>query len=1328
MKKVNSHIYFNNISASPKINNPSIKDKILNLQKKLFSRCEKEVPENGIFTPVIEKEKTENAIYIIGCEYSKNQTSDKKDLRTLYFTDSETQKEKQTLIEGTIKEILEYLKNNDISEIIIPDKKSEIEKHPLPNIPYGIIPKKKSVAFGSNEVIEPFNRKEAIEDARKKYTPIESDDSITSMYYSMNEQVFENNLRVLDLFETGVFTDKQVQHGLAELSDMIDTTEQAIRIAKLDDEQYERLNNMPKLLGFQMTQNFALDIAELDREKFNKFIEIYNKRADENSYRNSYTAMAQYYTPTYETYCQKYCEHLLPIFRLETPLYEQSTEFLDKGIEPIFLYNIQNTILDDKEKERVYILTNQQIMPKPEILKLDNDVKFELASRFAKEINGFPIEGIIEKAHKYGSNEKTGKRFIEIFDKYIQELHIFFYNSYSNDKNADKYESYQLEDIDEITQLNDIDYERAKELIQKGIPYNQIPECINCDLQDSQIDRALNLLEEEIPSAIRIASDDKLYKKYMQLRETTTSIAAGNIVICKEEEEDYEKYKAQGLEHPTTLSKLYGKKLQRALSLIEKGNQWITKDILDEKTYLRILELLEKGVSVFQTNYLAKLNDTDYQKAIHLFESKVPEIEIPLFLELDEEQYKKALGLMDRNTPIYIVLDAVMLNEEQYEHFLECLENEFNSYDCIPIAKLPSPIYEKTVDLIKKGITYQHAMKITALSSEKYNKVISLLEQGCEESKAIEAMTSQEEYDKQIKNLNDNKSELRDLFNSEDYKLKLKKYSQGKYQTQIMEMFDADKMKYSFRKSLIDSKMTETDFLSSLQKFSKSTFKLAYDTPNQYLSGIDVKYTEKVNGKYPQLPENVKKEQQKQIKKFFQDNICEVFRALKYLDTDTVNQMMDKRTHIFKQSLKDLNSLTDENFQILSDLTKCKSKETGKILTAKEKIEFCRMMQMFQKCVLDTAKLSEMSKTGFADIKEAKKIIQEKILDNAGFSKEEIEELSKQDLKFNNDYMYTLLINDEEVTDIDLDYTISWLKEKSADENTTRGSILEELTEEMTAPEVMEIILDVYDNINTYSDEKLRMMIKNAIKIQKGQDDLYVVVRESVKRDFQEFISDTSNKYGRINQQTKEDFISNGLNYNEWLNPSVDDEEFNINKHNMKIKMWDRNPYEDLFIGNKTSCCTAIGTGGNGSATPAYLLSQAYNVVELYDEQNNAVGMSRIFTANVNNKPSVIMDNIELNQNFLKVLSDDDTTEVRNKFFKYINKIAEKVTGDKDSQVYFSTSYLKVPTDDLETTEKTMKFIGEISQDRIYLNCKKGWINPKEMDDKPTELYVIPKK
>ncbi|MBQ4122385.1 hypothetical protein IJD44_01480 [bacterium] len=53
--------------------------------------------------------------------------------------------------------------------------------------------------------------------------------------------------------------------------------------------------------------------------------------------------------------------------------------------------------------------------------------------------------------------------------------------------------------------------------------------------------------------------------------------------------------------------------------------------------------------------------------------------------------------------------------------------------------------------------------------------------------------------------------------------------------------------------------------------------------------------------------------------------------------------------------------------------------------------------------------------------------------------------------------------------------------------------------------------------------------------------------------------------------------------------------------------------------------------------------------------------MSRIFIANADGKPSVIMNNFELNNTFIKNMIPNDKIEIRNSYFEYVKKLAKKI-------------------------------------------------------------------
>ena len=74
-----------------------------------------------------------------------------------------------------------------------------------------------------------------------------------------------------------------------------------------------------------------------------------------------------------------------------------------------------------------------------------------------------------------------------------------------------------------------------------------------------------------------------------------------------------------------------------------------------------------------------------------------------------------------------------------------------------------------------------------------------------------------------------------------------------------------------------------------------------------------------------------------------------------------------------------------------------------------------------------------------------------------------------------------------------------------------------------------------------------------------------------------------------------------------------------------------------------------------------------------------------------------------------------------------MNQYSQQVTKNPDSQVYFSTNFAKVPTRDLRMTKQPTEFVGNISQDSIYINAQGNICVLEEMGDEDMEWFVVPK-
>ena len=184
---------------------------------------------------------------------------------------------------------------------------------------------------------------------------------------------------------------------------------------------------------------------------------------------------------------------------------------------------------------------------------------------------------------------------------------------------------------------------------------------------------------------------------------------------------------------------------------------------------------------------------------------------------------------------------------------------------------------------------------IRELKPENYRKVLSFVEKFPNSVDALDSI---------IRRLNSGETtEIEEFMTSPSYMEEMKRNSAGKYQKELLDMFSPENLSGGNIFNMLRMATSKEDFLNGIKKMSKSTFKLAYDRPNQYLSEIDTKYTDPVNGKLPELEPEILEGQRKKIEKFFFDNLEDIIRILKYVDTDTVSHLMDRRTDLFKENM-----------------------------------------------------------------------------------------------------------------------------------------------------------------------------------------------------------------------------------------------------------------------------------------------------------------------------------------------------------------------------------------------------------------------------------------
>ena len=794
----------------------------------------------------------------------------------------------------------------------------------------------------------------------------------------------------------------------------------------------------------------------------------------------------------------------------------------------------------------------------------------------------------------------------------------------------------------------------------------------------------------------------------------------------------------------------------------EHIEDFIDSGFINKKSLANYKEFAKRGIKPEFSDIAILLSQLDYKdstqfdRASELLKRKIP-FEKILFSIDDDKSFINAIEKNRNKTSDYSNLTLISYILKFY---LDGIDSEGLATISDQCTFFKNKDFENLIKYLKKGHQVKDAIKISQynpfntsiLSSneneekEKYREMLSFyMQKGCSfnvlnrilsnkkktqllgeylaqgtEAKLAEKLSLYE-----IRPNNKEKiSRIHDIENSQMNK-ELKKICANPFLYPFIdELYQFNNYNVYQFGQLVKSNISLQDIFNSAQILIKSPLKQAMKRPNLYLSGIPIEDTEKVNGQYPQLSNEKIQTYRNRMLYFFKNNLIEITRALKYLDVDTFNQLMDKRTNNFSEQLEMLNKMDDKHYELVSKITKC-HKEDGKSLSSKEKIDLAKIILYHQLGYIDTTYIEEIVQSGTVNISELRKLLFNKLTDTIGLSQEDAQKHSDK-LNFDEEYVF-LLLRTQNSADF------MWIKEALEDEKSMETTINtlkdllstpEELAHNGLTVDKAEALIDLLQR-SKEMDEK--DVYKEFIEISPftsvditAQD----IAKIAILEDFNKYIEDISNPIGQTNAQTKMQFEELGLNYRKWLN-FKQEENINLNQHSYTIKLWDRNPQKDLFMGNRTSCCTAIIDGANGKATPIYLSNTAFNVIELTDENGNIVGMSRIFVGIVDEKPSIIIENIELNNAFIKDKTPKELEFIRDNIFGYIANFASEISDNEEMNIYFSKNYTHVPTDDLDETEENIEFVGSLSSSNIYLNCKPGWTIPQELKDKPCNVYKI---
>ena len=148
---------------------------------------------------------------------------------------------------------------------------------------------------------------------------------------------------------------------------------------------------------------------------------------------------------------------------------------------------------------------------------------------------------------------------------------------------------------------------------------------------------------------------------------------------------------------------------------------------------------------------------------------------------------------------------------------------------------------------------------------------------------------------------------------------------------------------------------------------------------------------------------------------------------------------------------------------------------------------------------------------------------------------------------------------------------------------------------------------------------------------------------------------------------------------------------------NLEVLKADMNNIEhSLFLGNYASCCTAVGSGCNQWAAPAYTFCKLASAIEV-KVNNEYVGNTMCYIGNIDGKPALILDNIELQHKY------QYNDEIRDTIFAYARKLAGEL-NQPDMPVYAFPNRHKVNMDGLKVVQKDFNIVGSTGDCEIYLD------------------------
>ncbi len=512
------------------------------------------------------------------------------------------------------------------------------------------------------------------------------------------------------------------------------------------------------------------------------------------------------------------------------------------------------------------------------------------------------------------------------------------------------------------------------------------------------------------------------------------------------------------------------------------------------------------------------------------------------------------------------------------------------------------------------------------------------------------------------------------------------------------------------------------------------------------------------------------------VENFFNTNIVNLMVMSSIFDKEAFNGLLRMRFNDAEEYFEIIENFTKEELELIENLSKSCNID-GKPFMPVQKIEFIDLIMAYKENNLSYEKIYSMLENGKIDIGQLNFDLFYAIMKNSGLTEEEIQSVPKEKL-FAWDIKYIHLLSKEINEDEDIAFNdllragnlekdfLQYIHDTNnvyGKANATTKALYEELglnydkwlspskenkvhfiAKDKNTERLSQIVNQITQDMNVLIKTPAGPFLKKQFpKFIKG-DDFFIPNEYSTnKAKLQELLilfTDTSDK-GQLSQiwkrakinsansnPSKASSAKNTLTVLEHLNQRLEDlskiqETKTAKTLDLTIKMWDRAPQKDIFQGNYSSCCIAMG-GGNGSAMPHYIMNSLYNMIELVDNQTGkTVGNALCyFITDEDNKPAFVIDNVEIMNNIKP--SSQTGIQLRNSITQYASNILKEIAPGIEIPIYMGTLYNDIPCEGLNKGEGKISLSGDTDCEKIYMDLYGGWVVKSNYTGKQ-KFYIL---